>query len=502
MQSVIVEKLSSAAEAFPDKAAFTEVGGETLTFRGLLSRALAFAGMIKAAPCEGDRPVAIVTGRGVQSIAALFGAIIAGRWYVMIDSELPPERIRAMTSAADPCVIISDTDVSLPENTVRLSLSHAYPDVPEGFTPAERDSSLPLFGIFTSGSTGKPKLVVKSADAMFSFTDVYCRTFGFTSDEVFGNQIPFFFDASTKDIFATVWLGASCVMLPPSAFAFPVNLVSLLNENRVTTIVWVPSALSVAARFNVFSAAVPYFLKNVLFVGERMPVKYLNAWRQALPECRFVNLYGSTEVAGNSCYYEITSEFADSDVLPIGRPFEGTKLFILDPDTHAPSEEGEICVSGPGLADGYLGDPEKTASVFREMTIGDFTGRVYFSGDFGKFAPDGNCICVSRRDSQIKHMGHRIELGEIETSAGAVPYVNEACCRYDAENEKIILFFSAEEDRGRDLRRELSAVLPKYEIPHRFVYLPSLPHNRNGKIDRAALDAMTKELSLERKNRR
>ncbi|MBO7376193.1 MAG: D-alanine--poly(phosphoribitol) ligase, partial [Clostridia bacterium] len=133
--------------------------------------------------------------------------------------------------------------------------------------------------------------------------------------------------------------------------------------------------------------------------------------------------------------------------------------------------------------------PEKTASVFRDCEIGGFSGRVYFSGDFGRRNPDGTLVCVSRKDSQIKHMGHRIELGEIEAAAVALPYVRECCCVYNPSSEKIILVFSCDAgpDRQKQLRSDLSRVLPKYMIPHVFRELPELPHNRNGKIDRAAL---------------
>ena len=490
MEFGIIDKLIEAAGLYPEKTAFAECGGAGLTFAELESRARNIAFALCSSGASPIRPVAILAGRTTGCIAALFGAIWSGRWYVIIDSELPPDRINNMLAAADPSAIITDLPVTAPFDVPVLTLSGNYAEADSDFRPVMRRGDLPMFGIFTSGSTGRPKLVVKSADAMLSFIDVYCRTFGFDGSEIFGNQIPFFFDASTKDIFSTVWLGATCVLLPQSAFAFPINLISLLNEYRISTIVWVPSALAAAAKFDVFSAAKPEFLKNVLFVGERMPIKYLTAWKNALPACRFVNLYGSTEVAGNSCYYVVEEGFEQKEILPIGIPFEGTRVFILDPQTGVPADEGEICIAGPGLAEGYLGEADKTSEVFRDLSIGNFTGRVYFSGDYGCLGDDGNYICISRRDSQIKHMGHRIELGEIEAKAGELGFVNEVCCRYDAENEKIVLFYSADADCGRDIRRALCSVLPKYEIPHKFVYMPALPHNRNGKIDRAALNKM------------
>ncbi len=482
----IILSLEKYARLTPDKTAFAEAGGASVTWRELFDRTLGIAG---ALPPERDgRPVAVFAGRDVYTVCAIFGCIAAGRWYTLIDSELPDERIASMLDVCRPDAVISHAR-AVPGDAVDIAVIDPAADLapadPECLP--ERAPELPMFGIFTSGSTGTPKLVVKSRRAMTSFISAYVDAFGFSPNEVFGNQIPFYFDASTKDLFATVFLGATCVLIPQKYFSFPVNLISILNEYRVGTIVWVPSALSIAARFNVFAAGMPEYLRNVLFVGEKMPVKYLKIWQKALPGARFVNLYGSTEVAGNSCYYTVPDDIPDDFTLPVGKPFPGTRVFIVDPETGMESESGEICVAGDGLAEGYFGDPEKTASVFRTVTLGDFTGRVYFSGDAGKILPDGNIVCVSRKDSQIKHMGHRIELGDIETAALSLPAVTGACCLYDAEREKIVLFFSADSDETQSVRRGLASLLPKYMIPHVFRYLPALPRNRNGKLDRARL---------------
>ena len=481
MTNIILRKLDEACAAHPDKVAFREYGGKSITYSELRRRAYSIAYAILGLAPDDDAPVAVPVGRSADGICGIFGAIAAGRWYVPVDSELPDDRIASLLGVCSPFAVIGD----LHTDAVKIP-TDGLPDAPDGFVPAGRDADAPMFGIFTSGSTGVPKLVVKSEKAMMSFIGVYAETFSFTDGEVFGNQIPFYFDASTKDIFTTVYTGATCVIIPAQAFSFPVNLIGILNECRVTTIVWVPSALTVAARFNVFSAATPETVKNVLFVGERMPVKYLNAWMAALPGARFVNLYGSTEVAGNSCYYVVDRVFDDGGILPIGRPFEGTGVYILGDDGNE-CTEGEICISGDGLAIGYYNDPEKTSAVFRTAELRGKTLRICRSGDFGRLGPDGNFVCVSRRDSQIKHMGHRIELGEIEAAAGAVEGVGECCCFYDEEHEKIVLFFSAASDIGRDIRRVLSSKLPKYMIPHKYRYAESLPHNRNGKIDRALL---------------
>jgi len=487
---IITSRLLEAAKNTPDKIAFTDAGTKaTLSFSELAETALKTVSALSRVPNAEGKCVAILAGRNLYTLGAMFGVIAAGGWYVNIDAELPRERIDVLLSVAEPCVILDTVGFEGGFNVPVIDMIHMDNAVYDVSLLPEREVDSPMFGIFTSGSTGMPKLVVKSLGAMSSFIEVYCKTFGFNADDVFGNQIPFYFDASTKDIFSTVYLGASCVVIPAKEFSFPVNLVKTLNDYKVSRIVWVPSALGIAAKFKVFSAAVPEYLKTVLFVGERMPVKYLNEWIDNLPSTKFVNLYGSTEVAGNSTYYVIDRRFEGTEILPIGLPFDGSRVFILSEDGKE-ADEGEICVAGPGLAIGYYKDKEKTDKVFKNMTIGDFSGRVYFSGDIGRKDENGRFVCISRADSQIKHMGHRIELGEIESVAGAVSFVHECCCFYDSENEKIILFFSADTDLSRELRQALNEALPKYEVPHKFRYMQALPHNRNGKLDRAAMKGM------------
>lgn len=486
--NITLSRLEEAARRTPDKAAFLEPGGKTLTFAGLCASAYAAAAAIRAVLPEGDGPVVLLADRTAETAAAIYGAITAGTWYVPLDPDIPPERMRVYLSVCRPSLVLTHGGLERPFDFSGIPVVDTSLLAPlTEFVPVARPDTLPAFGIFTSGSTGMPKLVVKNRRAVEAFLDVYCCTFRLTEDEIFGNQIPFFFDASTKDLFATVWLGATTVLLPGRCFTFPMELIRTLNDMRVTTAVWVPSVLSYAARFGVLAAAKPETLRRVLFVGERMPVRTVNAWREALPETEFINLYGSTEVAGNSCFYRLNRPFADGDVLPIGRPFDGTRVFLLDPETGLPAPEGEICVAGPGLAEGYFGDAERTAATFVNVTLPDFSGRVYRSGDYGRVNEFGELVCVSRRDSQIKYLGHRIELGDIEVAAASLPYVNAAVCFFHEEKEKIILCAAAPADCKAQLRADLEKLLPDYMLPHRFRFFDEFPLNRNGKTDRAKL---------------
>lgn len=475
-------------EVQPNKLVFKENGKDGLTYRQFYRRVCSVANSLLQV-FQGkmpEEPIAVAVDRDVQSLVLLFGVCAAGGWYVPMDSVLPADRAQLLLSVCSPAMLLYATEKDpFPESAVPKLFIDTAEECSMNEFPT-RDEALPMFGIFTSGSTGIPKLVVKDGRGIRKFIETYCSTFELTSEEVFANQIPFYFDASTKDIFATVYLGATAVVFPQQVFSFPLHLVQMLNEERITTFVCVPSVLSIAARFDVFSAVAPTTLNNVLFVGERMPVRYLNYWREALPHTRFVNLYGSTEVAGNSCYYVINRGFDEDEILPIGQAFDTAQIFLLD-ENDIPALEGEICVAGDGLALGYYEDKEKTEAAFQSVCFESFRGRIYRSGDYGRINEHGEYICVARKDAQIKHMGHRIELGDIEVCVSALNYVEECCCLYVGEAERIVLFCACAEENRKRIRKDLSAKLPKYMLPHEYVCFPELQHNRNGKLDRAGL---------------
>ena len=344
----------------------------------------------------------------------------------------------------------------------------------------------PLYMIYTSGSTGTPKGVLKSHGAEIDYIETYRKTFYFTEKEVIGNQTPFFFDASAKDIYMMLCIGCTIEILPTSLFSFPPELIAYLNEKEITFASWVPSVLSIVAQLNPFSFIKPTTLKRVFFVGEVMPRKHLNRWREALPEIQYVNLYGQSEIAGVCCYYEVNGTFEDSQTLPIGKPFSNCKIYLLDGDdiVTEPDRLGEMYIVSDALASAYFNDEAKTNSVFLRRDFGNGPERCFKTGDLFRYDSEGNRVFFSRADFQIKHMGHRIELGEIESVVNGFPQIDRCCCLYNTERKKIVLFCQPAEGftvDGGEFRRLLKAELSPYMLPSR-VEILQLPLNANGKI--------------------
>ncbi len=224
-----------------------------------------------------------------------------------------------------------------------------------------------------------------------------------------------------------------------------------------------------------------------------VPIKQLNKWRAALPDAAYVNLYGPTEITCNCTYHILNREYEPTEVLPIGVAFPNEKVFLLDDADRLVTEmnqEGEICVSGTCLAIGYFKDPEKTAAVFTQNPLNDrYYDRIYRTGDIGKYDSSGNLIYINRKDFQIKHMGQRIELGEIEVCAMSLEGVQRAVCIYDFKRNKIILFYAGELQKD-SLAEQLQSKLAPYMFPNKTISLEQFPMNKNGKVDRKALEEL------------
>ena len=250
------------------------------------------------------------------------------------------------------------------------------------------------------------------------------------------------------------------------------------------------SALCFLTTMNALAYKTPTTLRAILFSGEVMPIKHLHKLQKYLPGVQYVNLYGPTEITCNCTYYIVDREFAENETLPIGVPFKNERILLLTPDggeAVKDSEIGELCVSGTSVALGYYKDAERTAACFTQNPLNHaYLEPIYRTGDLVKVNERGEMVYVSRKDFQIKHMGHRIELSEIEVQMTAVPGVERALCAYLEDKGKILAFYTGEADKAA-ITAALREVLPGYMIPNLFMQVEAMPLNKNGKIDRAAL---------------
>ncbi len=498
MQRNVFEYLEQAAKRWPQAPAFVNEK-DSLSFEALLQQAQGIgSALLKIAGTAGAAPVAVLSRRNPWTITGFMGALCAGRCYAPIDSDMPLPRMREILSQLSPAAVLyEEEDAKLAQSLAAyypvLSIREAGQSMPMEAALCEARTKVldadPAYIIFTSGSTGRPKGIVVAHRSVIDFTDWYAHITGVTREDCLGNQAPFFFDLSVKDVYLTLKTGAPTYILAKKLFSFPVLLAQALNENRITTLSWSTSAFHMVANSGLFQKYRPAHLKRVLLGGEALQAKQLNIWRQALPEVEYVNLYGPTEVTVDCTYYPIRRDFADDEPIPIGKPCANMDVLLLGEDGQPvpDGEPGEICVRGTGLALGYYGEWERTREAFVQNPLNPaFPDRMYRTGDIGMRDKDGNILFLSRKDGQIKHLGCRIELGEIETALYGVPKIQQAVCLFHERHDKLVCCYQGDISPD-ELARELKIRLPKYMIPNIYHQLDHMPHTPNGKLDRVGL---------------
>ncbi len=497
MRNNVLDYLNEIVKEKPHKTAYSD-GTVSLSFLEVYGQSRSIASFLHKKGIY-RKPVVIFMKKSPLEVAAFFGAVAAGNFYVPIDEEMPAGRIQLILDNVQSPLVICDESTFETAKSFRLGAGEAVL-FGEAVSGEINDAALeeirrraidtdPVYIVFTSGSTGIPKGVAACHRSVIDYIERLSEVLEFDGDTVFGNQSPLYFDACLKELYPTLKFGATTYLIPRELFSVPVKLVEYLNTYHINTICWVVSALTMISAFGTFETVTPKFLRTVAFGSEVFPIKQFRIWRNALPEASFTNLYGPTEGTGMCCYYRVEREFAEKESIPIGRPFPNREILLLTPEGRlaGEGEEGEICIRGTALTLGYYNDPVRTAQAFTQNPLNTaYPERIYRTGDIGRINPAGELVFVSRKDYQIKHMGHRIELGEIEVNVDMIPGISMAACIYDEKKAKIILYYVGD-PAEKELAALLKTKLPRYMLPNKTVRLESLPFTANGKIDRVAL---------------
>lgn len=497
MQNNVLDYLNNIVKQKPAKTAYSD-GRSALSFQEVYDLSRSIGSFLHKKGIY-KKPVVVFMRKAPREVAAFFGVVAGGDFYVPLDEEMPAGRIQLILDNVRSPLIICDRKTEEIARTFRNGDGEiavfdemARCDIDDEALEEIHRKAIdtdPIYIVFTSGSTGIPKGVAACHRSVIDYIERLSEILGFGEDTVFGNQSPLYFDACLKELYPTLKFGATTYLIPRELFSVPIRLVEYLNSHKINTICWVVSALTMVSAFGTFETVKPEFLHTIAFGSEVFPIKQFRIWRETLPEASFTNLYGPTEGTGMCCYYRVEREFAENEAIPIGRPFPNREILLLTPqgELAGKGEEGEICIRGTALTLGYYNDPERTAEAFVQNPLNmAYPERIYKTGDIGCYNEAGELLFVSRKDYQIKHMGHRIELGEIEVNVDMLPGVRMAACIYDTEKSKIVLFYVGEL-LEKELLAALKTKLPRYMLPNRIVRLEQLPFTANGKIDRVAL---------------
>lgn len=488
----VLEWLEATVEVCPKKPVYLEKEN-SLSFAEVERMAKSIGSALLSV--KETAPVAVISGRNIETIPAYLGIVYSGHAYAPIDGTLPRRRIETIVSMLHPSAILADGQYAdlaqeLSDGNVPVFLldqaSHAGID--QERLDEIRNAMVmtdPLYVIFTSGSTGKPKGVVTSHQSLICYIESYAQVMRIDENDRMGNQSPLDYIAAIRDIYLPLYKGASSVIIPKEYFMEPNRLFEFMNAFNVTSVGWSVSAFTVLTSLGAFEEVPLSTLKKVCFSGSVMPPSCLSVWQKHLPDAAFVNQYGPTEATASCTYYVVDHTVTPDEQLPIGVPYQNYKVFLLNDDLTETKrgEIGEICVSGPILALGYYHDPERTGQNFvMNPNCKAYPERMYRTGDYGRVREDGILEFHGRMDRQIKHMGHRVELDEIEYAANQVDGIAESAVLYHKEKETLYLFYAGNIEK-RVLILELRKVLPGFMVPRKVVPMESLPKLANGKID-------------------
>lgn len=493
----VLEYLEHSAGIHPEKTVVRDQG-RSFTYEELLSGSKRVGSALSASLMPGS-PVVVFMDKSMEALTSFMGIVYAGAFYVLISPGQPAPRIRQILGVLEAEYAITRTEDEPALRAAGFSGKLfdydeiVKADINERSLQGIRDLSLdvdPLYCNFTSGSTGVPKGVLVSHRSVIDFMEYFPSMFGITEKDIIGNQAPFDFDVSVKDIYSTLKTGATMVIIPKKLFSIPTELLDCLCGESVTTLIWAVSALCLIPQLKGFTYKVPSSINKVLFSGEMMPIKHLKTWQKYLPDANYVNLYGPTEITCNCTYYRVDREFEPGGILPIGKAFPNEKVFLLDQEEKQIKEKdqiGELCVSGTALALGYYNNPDQTKQAFVQNPLhSHYMETVYRTGDLAFYNENGELCFAGRKDFQIKHMGHRIELEEIEAVINSYPGVQRACCVFDTAKNRINAFYTGTMD-GKEIALKMRDSLPPYMIPTAFFPLSQLPVTANGKLDRKKL---------------
>ncbi len=500
----VLEYLEDSAKKYSEKIAFDD-DKKTITYGDLLKKAQAIGTAISEYRCT-QGPIAVFLPKNCDCVTAFMGVVYSGGFYCPIDVSMPLERIQLIMDILKPVLIITNSaNVVKAEKFKGDSALLCFEDaicthINDDCLKRIREKSIdtdPLYVFFTSGSTGIPKGVVLSQKSIIDLVEATTSILNLTETDIWGNQAPFYFDLSAFDMYCALKTSATVCIIPKKKFSFPIDLMKYLDEKGITVINWVPSVICSVANFKALDVVVPRSLKTVIFCGEVMPNKQLNIWREKMPDRVYVNMYGPTEIAYACTYQIVKDKYQDDEPLPIGIPFPNTRVIVLNGDNKEVEQDGvgELCVAGSCLALGYYNNKKKTEEVFTQNPLNvSYSETIYHTGDIVKYNEKNELMYLTRKDFQIKHLGHRIELGEIETAAGKIAEVENCACVYDEKAKEICMCYTGKQKASSSIIEYLKTKLTSYMIPQRYIYMRELPYNANGKIDRVVLKKRVEEM--------
>ena len=495
----IIDMFEKRAREYPAQPA-VRYRGNSVSYQALRTRSLQLACLLREKGIQRKSIVALICDRSEHMIVGMLGVLKTGAAYVPIDSDIPEERIDYILRDSATQVILTTREVFLSKpaffNKYEKNLFF-LDDIDDAvdtadFTPAYFPDD-PAYIIYTSGSTGRPKGIVIMhkgfVNLVLAFKSMYASGFN-TTDRCLA-LANFAFDASVGEIYMSLTSGTTLVILDRAQLFDAAKLAAIIVEERIT-VAYIPPVLLK----DVYSNLKPYgtaIKLNKLFLGVE-PIKdtLLYDYCALIKDIDILNAYGPTETTVICSGFNYKPGNPVGENVPIGRPIPNYKIYVLNNSMEPVpiGVAGEVCISSPGVAQGYMNNDELNASKFVDDPFNK-DKRLFKSGDLARWTPDGNLIFIGRKDNQVKIRGYRVELGEIESALQNHPQIKDAvvCAFEDGEGSKYLCGYLVSPGiiLIPDIRAYLSNLLPDYMVPSRFMVLEKIPVTVNGKTDRRKL---------------
>ncbi len=476
--------LKAQALRHPNKIAAV-IGEQEMTFEQLDSYSDAVAAYLHNAGVKANMPVPLITERSLEMLIGIWGILKSGGAYLPIKPEEPFERMMYMIENAKARYILEYS----PDSSVTGKLQELgcrvfrIPDICKAAQNQEthyESHSMPndlAYIIYTSGTTGKPKGVMVEHHSVINRIDWMVRQYHVTEQDRLLQKTTFTFDVSVWEIFMGVFVGATLYLLRENEEKDPGAIAESLVKNDITMIHFVPSMLNAFLGYLEINPDFLMKIKKLRYVfasGEALKRDIVRRFYEQFKKTALINLYGPTECTVDVTHYECTGF---EEYIPIGKPIDNINAHILNGRKLAGiGFKGELCISGVGVARGYINNSRLTAERFIENEYGE--GAIYRTGDIASWTEDGNIRFYGRKDRQIKARGYRIELGEIEEQLQLLEEIKDVIVLY--ENEKIIACVVSDESAEK-IKNKLAQKIPAYMIPHEIIHVENISLSKNGK---------------------
>ncbi|WP_418027853.1 non-ribosomal peptide synthase/polyketide synthase [Paenibacillus sp. JJ1722] len=468
----------------------------SLTYAELNERANRLARTLRSCGTTTDRLVGLMTDRSIDMVVGILAILKAGGAYVPIDPSYPEERIRYIFDDSGADLLL--TQSHLVEKVKEAAFGGKVLVLDEDPTIYHMEGSNLeavsgandlAYVIYTSGTTGQPKGVMLEHHGLCNLKTYFDETLQISPLDRALLFASYAFDAACWEIFQALFCGAT-LYVPTSEIILNYNQFEQYMADHKITVAALPPTYAVYLN----PERMPD-LRILFTAGSASSMELVTKWKD---QVSYFNGYGPTENSVATSIWPVSEHPGAIDTISIGRPVPNHRVYMIDALGHLlpAGIAGELCVSGPGLARGYLHRPELTAEQF---VTNPFAGgeagyeRMYRTGDLARWLPDGNIEYLGRIDHQVKIRGYRIELGEVETAMLKADRMQEVIVLAHANSQnqhELVAYYVAEREvTGSELRKQLSEELPNYMVPSHFVQMEQMPLTPNGKIDRKALPA-------------